>query len=186
MTKNLGTTKLAKDGSRSGVRIGGYFTAECYDKNGNLKWTDKFHNLVTNEGLDGLLDIMFHASTQITTWYCTLVESDTNAAAGMTYAVPTYTESTAYDEATRPEYEEAASSSQSITNSANKATFTISGTKTMYGASIVGGGTSATTKGNTDGGGTLFCYAKFSSSKSVVDDDVINLTYTLGAADDAA
>lgn len=169
--------------AKSGAKFRGEFVAECYRK-GKLIWSEKAHNIITNEGLDAILDIMLHGSTQITTWYCTLVESDTAPAAGMTYATPTYTESTSYDEATRPEYEEAAASSQSTTNSANKATFTISATKTMYGASLVGGGSAPTTKGNTAGGGTLFCYAKFSSSRGVVDDDIINLTYTVDAADD--
>lgn len=166
------------------AKLGGKFIFECRDKNGRLKWQEEAHNIITNEGLDALLDIMLHGSTQITTWYCVIVESDTNPAAGMTYATPTYTESIAYDEATRPEYEEAAASSQSITNSANKAQFTMNATKTIYGAALVGGGASASTKGNTDGGGTLFCYAKLGSSRSVVDDDVLNLTYTVSAADD--
>jgi len=183
-----------------GVKFRGRFDVECYrwhDENGKrfrnskgqfqrrLMWEEHTHNVVTDEGQDAILNIMFHAATQITTWYCCLVETDTAPSEAMTYAVPSYTESTAYDEATRPEYNEAASSSQSITNSANKATFTISGTKTMYGASLVGGGTEASTKGNTDGGGTLYCYSKFGSPRSVVDDDVINLTYTVTALDDA-
>lgn len=168
---------------KSGARLKGVFEIECYRK-GKLIWKEKTQNIITNEGLDAILDIMLHADTQITTWYCTLVESNTSPAAGMTYAVPTYTESVSYDEATRPEYVEAAASSQSITNSANKAVFTISATKTMYGASIVGGGTDPTVKGNTAGGGTLLCMALFSSSRAVVDDDIINLTYTLSAADD--
>jgi len=33
-------------------------------------------NLVTNEGLNANLDIMFHASTQITTWYIFPFEDD--------------------------------------------------------------------------------------------------------------
>lgn len=165
------------------VKLGGRFVVECF-RGGVLLWKEDVHNLVTNQGLNHILDAVLHGSTQITTWYCCLIESDTNAAAGMTYAVPVYTESTAYDEATRPAYVEAAASSQSITNSANKAVFTISGTKTMYGASLVGGGTGGNTKGDAAGGGTLLCYAKFGSSRSVVDDDVINLTYTLSAADD--
>jgi len=165
------------------ARLRGKFHLECYDKHGTLKWVEDCHNLVTNEGLDALLNIMFHGSTQITTWYCALVESDTAAAAGMTYAVPVYTECTAYDELTRPEYEAAAASSQSITNSANEATFTISDTKTLYGAAIVGGGTDGNTKGDTAGGGTLYCYSKFTASRSAVDDDVLNLTYTLSVDD---
>ena len=141
-------------------------------------------DLVVNEGLDAILDIMFHAATQITTWYCVISETDTSPAAAMTYAVPSFTEWQAYDEATRPEYVEAAASSQSITNSANKAVFTASDTKTLYGAGLIGGGSAATTKGNTAGGGTLFDYGEFAASQPVVDDNVVNLTITISAADD--
>jgi hypothetical protein len=169
--------------TRSGAKFRGKFLTECY-RDGKLIWVDETQNIITNEGLNAILNIMLHATTQITTWYCTLVESDTTPAAGMTYAVPVYTESVAYDETTRPEYVEAASTAQSTTNSANKAVFTINATKTMYGASLVGGGSAPSTKGNTAGGGTLLCYAKFSASRAVIDDDVINLTYTITSADD--
>jgi hypothetical protein len=161
----------------------GHFVAECY-RDGKLIWTEETDNIVTNEGLNSILGVYFHADTQISAWYCVLSETNTAPAAAMTYAVPSFTETTAYDEATRPAYTEAAASGQSITNSANKAVFTISGTKTMYGAALVGGGTDANTKGDTAGGGTLACYALFSSSRAVVDNDVINLTYTISAADD--
>lgn len=33
------------------VGLGGVFTITCYDKDGNFKWEDTFHNLVVNEGL---------------------------------------------------------------------------------------------------------------------------------------
>ena len=171
---------------RSGARIGGYFDVVCKGPDGKVKWHEVAHNLVTNQGLDHILDVILHAATQITTWYVALFEDNHTVAAGDTYAVPGYTECTAYDEGTRQEYEEAASSSQSVTNSANKATFTMSATKTIYGAALVGGGTEGSTKGNTDGGGTLLCAAQFSSSKSVEDDDTLEVTYTISAADDGA
>jgi hypothetical protein len=141
------------------------------------------HNLITTEGLNRLQDVMFHGTTQTATWYCCLVETDTAPAAAMTYDVPVYTESTSYDEATRPEYNEAASAAGVTTNSANKAVFTISATKTMYGASLV----SINTKGDHTGGANnvLYCYAKFTASRAVVDNDVINLTYQTSSADDA-
>jgi hypothetical protein len=141
------------------------------------------HNLVTNEGLDAWLDIMLHAATQITTWYVGLVESNTTPAAAMTYAVPTFTESSAYSEGTRQEYVEAAASSQSTTNSASKATFSINATKTIYGAALFGGGSAATTKGDVAGGGTLLNYSKFSASKSVVSGDSVEVTVTFNMAD---
>jgi len=168
------------------AKFGGVFDVECFDKHGNLKWQERAHNIITNEGLDHILDTELHGATAITAWYCALVETDTTAAATQTYATPIYTESTSYDETQRPAYDEAAASSQVITNSANKAAFTISDTKTMYGAALVGGGSAALTKADAAGGGTLLCYAKFTSSRAVVDDDVINLTYSISAADDAA
>lgn len=141
-------------------------------------------NIVVNEGLNADLDVMFHAATQITTWYCVIAETNTSPAAGMTYAVPVYTEWAAYDETTRPAYVEAAASGQSITNSANKGVFTANATKTLYGAGLVGGGSTPGTKSDAAGGGTLFNFGLFGASQPVVDDNVVNLTVTISAADD--
>ena len=166
------------------VKVGGIFKVEIYDKmHGNLISQSYAKNAVSDEGLDAILDIMLHAATQITTWYCLLFEDDVTPDGDTTYAVPVFTESTAYDEATRPEYEEAAASSQSTTNSANKATFTASDTKTFYGAAIVGGGTDGNTKDDQAGGGTLLCAGKFDTAQPVIDGNVVNLTYTISAAD---
>ena len=163
--------------------VGGVFIIECYDRFGNFKWIEKTHNIVTNQGLDFLLNVLLHRSTQIDPWYCVLVETNTTATSAMTYAAPVYTETTAYSEVTRPEYAEAAASSQSITNSASKAAFTMNATKTLYGASLVGGGTDPTVKGNILGGGTLLCYAKFGASRVAESADIVYLTYTFSAAD---
>lgn len=165
------------------LKINGLFDIVVRDKFGRIKDVERCPNIVTDEGLDAILDIMLHADTQITAWFVLIVETDTAEAAGMTYAVPVFTESTAYDEATRPAYVEAAASGQSITNSASPADFTINATKTIYGAALVGGGTDADTKGNTAGGGTLLCYSKFGASKAVEDDDTLQVTYTISAAD---
>jgi len=173
-----------KNSKRSGAKFKGIFELEVFDKNsGKLLSKTKTENIITDEGLDALLNILLHGSTQIATWYCVLFENDFTPDGDETYAVPGYTECTAYDEATRPEYNEGASSGQSVTNSANKAVFTMSDTKTLYGAALVGGGASASTKGNTDGGGTLLCAGKFGSAQPVIDDNVVNLTYTITAAD---
>jgi hypothetical protein len=173
---------------KSGAFFGSVWDWECYDKNGNLKWTDRTHNTVMQPGLMNLLNCMFHGQIPPTTWYTTLFESDTAMTAGTaTYAAPGYTESTSYDELVRQEFTEATATTAgtcSITNSANKATFTISGTKTIYGAALVGGtcGTWAAVKNDTTAGGAiLFCASKFSIAKSVVDDDVIKLTVTVNA-----
>ena len=145
------------------------------------KW--EYDNVCTDEGLDHMLDSTFDSATQITAWYVEIFEDDVTPDGDTTYAVPVYTPSTAYDEGTRPEYVAAAAASQVTTNVASKAVFTISGTKTIYGASLVGGGSAATTKGNVGGGGTLFSGSKFGASKNVVDDDVLNVTIAITLAD---
>lgn len=141
-------------------------------------------NVCTDEGLNAMLNIMFHDATKISTWYLLLFSTDTTPSGSTTYATPVFTEiTTKIDEANRPAYNEAAASSKTITNSANKATFTFNNSETVYGAALVGGGTDATTKGDTAGGGTLFCAAKFVSSKSVVSTDVLLITCSITLAD---
>lgn len=136
------------------------------------------HNLVVNEGLNALNDIMFHGSTQITTWYLGLFEGNYTPVATVTAATisSAATETTAYTSSTRPEYVEAASSSQVTTNSANRASFVFNAAKTIYGAFMV----SSPTKSGT--GGTLFSASRFSSSKSVESGDELLLTYAFTAS----
>lgn len=142
------------------------------------QWAD--HNIMTDQGLTYLLDCGLSGATQITAWKVVLSESDTSAAAGMTYATPTFTEVNAdVDEAARVAWTEGGVSSKVITNSANKASFTFNASSTIYAAGLVGGGTGAATKANTDGGGTLLSYSKFTASKAVVDDDVLKVTVTI-------
>lgn len=135
-------------------------------------------NLVVNEGLNALNDIMFHGSTQITTWYLGLFEGNYTPVATVTAATITSasTETTAYTSATRPEYVEAASSSQVTTNAASRGSFVFNASKTIYGAFLV----SSSTKSGT--GGTLFSASRFSSSKSVESGDELLLTYAFTAS----
>lgn len=175
--------KMGRGKPTARTKIGGRFVAECFGKDGKLKWRDFSQNIITSEGLDSILGVCLNNDTQIATWYVCMSETDTAPAAGLTYAVPSYTETEAYAEGNRPTYQDDAVSGQAVTNS-SKAQFTINATKSMWGASLVGGGTDGNTKGDTAGGGSLLCYALFSSPRAVVSDDVINIQYTLSAADD--
>ena len=134
-----------------------------------------YHNIVTLQGKNKLNDIMFHGDTQITTWYVLIFSTNTTCVNTMTYAVPVFTESTVYDEATRPAYVEAASSSQITTNTASRAVFTMNDTATIYGCALVGGGTDPTVKANTAGGGCLYSASLFSAAKSVVATNVLSV-----------
>lgn len=162
------------------VKVGGVFGIEILDKDGNVKYPyEEFENIVVNEGLDHILNTVLHNGTQVSTWYVGLFKGNytplaTDTAANITSNA---TEATEYDETTRVEYNEAASSSQSVTNSANKATFTMNSSITVYGAFLV----STSTKSGTTG--TLLAASRFTSARSVVATDQILLTYTFSAAD---
>lgn len=161
----------------SNLHVGGKFVGQ-HVRNGEV--IDEFEddNLVVNEGLDSLLGVMFNGATQMATWYLGLFEGNYTPVATVTAATidSASTECDAYDEATRPEYQEATPASQSITNSANRATFTFNATKTIYGAFLISNNTKSGTTG------TLFSAARFSTAKSVESSDQLLLTYTLSAA----
>ena len=146
------------------------------------RWTEK--NICTNEGLEHALGVAFSGVTQVTDWHIGIYNTNTTPASNMTYGTPVFTESTNYSEATRPVWTEAGVSSKSITNSASKASFTMATSETIYGAALIGGGSAATTKGDSAGGGVLYNVSDFSGgSKSVASDDVLKVTVTLTIAD---
>ena len=171
--------------NKSGAKFIGKWEIEVFDNAKDMKLISKSecHNIVTDEGLDRILDVVLHGTTQNVTWYCLLFEDDYTPDGDENYDVPEFTECTAYDLGTRPEYEEAASSSQSVTNSANKAEFVMSDTKTLYGAALV----SLNTKGDHTQGAdnVLLCLGTFAAAQPVIADNVVNLTYTVTAVDDA-
>ncbi len=182
---------------KSGLKLVGKFTMRCYSNPTtawgwlklsvfgirNLKWEVETHNLITNEGLDHALNVILNVDTQIDPWYVLLFNTNTTPLATFTYATPVFTESANYDEVTRQAYVEAAASSQSITNSANRAVLTMNATETIYGAALV---SDSTKDDQVAAGAILFCAALFSNAKSVNDDDTLEVTYTVGAADDGA
>jgi len=163
---------------RAKVLLGGVFTHELY-RGGELIDVQSDSNTVVNEGLNHILNVVFHGGTQVPTWYIGLFEGNytpqpTDTAANI---ATNATESTAYSETARPTWTEAAAASQQITNSASKATFTINATKTIYGAFLI----SNSTKSGTTG--TLAAASKFAASRAVVSADQLLITYTLTAAD---
>lgn len=161
----------------SKLLVGGVFQGQII-RDGKVIDEFEDHNLVVNEGLNALLNIMFNGATQITTWYLGIFEGNYTPVATVTAATITSasTESTAYTSSTRPEYTEAAASSQSITNSASRASFVFNATKTIYGAFLVSNSTKSSTSG------TLFSAARFSTAKAVDSGDELLLTYTFNAS----
>ena len=153
------------------TKVGGVFEFELV-RDGKVidKWQD--HNLVVNEGLNDLLQVYLGNGTQKATWYVGLFEGNYTPVATLMAATvaSAATECVAYDAGTRPEWFEAAAASQQITNTASKASFTINATKTVYGAFLV----SSNTKGGTTG--VLFAASRFSTARSLIDDDQLLVT----------
>ncbi len=157
----------------------GIWSMRCF-RDGELIWEENWKNLITTAGLNYQIDTTLSAGTQITTWYIGLVNgSSPTFAAGDTMASHSgWTEQQSYDESTRVAFVDAGPSSGAVTNSASVAVFTISATVTVGGAFLV----SNSTKGGTTG--TLYAAGALSPTRSVIDNDVLQVSATFSVADD--
>lgn len=160
------------------VGLGGVFTATCYDKDGNLKWTEDFPNLVVNEGLQFINQQVFLGANYTASWYMGLVNTGAvyNAANTMSAHV-TWTENTDYLQSTRPliVFTTPTTANPSVATS-DIVTFTISANATIAGAFI----TTSNTKAGTTG--TLLSAGNFTvGDRGLVSGDTLNVTYTFSA-----
>lgn len=188
LAKQIRNNKYEKtDGSEiylpgANVFIGGVFE-HWITRNGEDLDHAIDKNMVVNEGLDHILDVAFSGGSQITTWYVginktahTVVATDvasTYAGSGVADEVST----SEVDETVRQTWTEAGVSSQSITNSASPASYTASGALNVNGAFLI---SNNTLEGLT---GTLAAASKFTSTRSLIATDVLNITYQLDIAD---
>ena len=161
------------------VKAGGIFIAQCYDRDGNLKWESKSPNLVVNQGLQDMNSKYFLGSGYTATWYVGIygAAASNNPAAGDTAASHAgWTEVTDYSQANRPTAVFATPSLADpsvITNAASTATFSITSTVTVGGAFLI----SNNTKGGTSG--ILFSASDFQSpgDRAMVSGDTLQVTY---------
>ena len=154
-----------------------HYIVECIGPDGKLKWTNDFDNLVTNEGLDDNLDKYLKGSTYTAAFYVGLTDGTPTVNAADTMSSHAgWTEVTDYSESTREALVLGTVASQSVDNSASKASYSINATATVGGAFI----TTVSTKGGTTG--TLYGVGAFSGDKSVDNGDTLNVTVTCTAA----
>jgi hypothetical protein len=155
---------------------GGIYFVECVGADGQLKWTDTFHNLVMNEGVQSMNTQYFRGATYTAALFLGLVTgpgSGTTFAAADTLASHAWTENTAYTGARKAvTFGTATTASPSvISNSALPSSFTMNATATIAGAFLctVSSGTS----------GVLFSAGDFTGGDKFVDSgDTLNVTYT--------
>jgi hypothetical protein len=140
-------------------------------------WRDEFKNIVVNQGLNDLLDVTLSGATQDTTWFVGLTDGTPTVAAGDTLASHAgWVEVTAYDETNRVAWVDAGASSQSISNAASPAVFTINANGTVIGGAFLAGV-------NTGTSGRLYAAGAFSGGdKTLADNDTLDVTATFTAA----
>lgn len=172
----------------SGMEFRHQYRIVCRDAQGNVKWEELRKNIVVTEGLNDVLTKYFKGAGYTATWFVLMVDNagftafaagDTAAKITLVANPPTtngWQEFNEYDEANRPTLTLGTASAGSIDNSASVATFTINASGTLKGVGIV----SSNTIGGTTG--VLHSEVAFSSTRAVVDNDVIEVTATLTCA----
>jgi hypothetical protein len=154
----------------------GYFTFECFDKDGNLKWREERHNMVVNVGIQYMAGTALTSTTQITAWYVGLI----GPGSGNTYARTDtlashsgWTEVTPYS-GNRPAitFVAATNANPSVVTNSTAVSYSINATQTVGGAFLCSAASGTT--------GTLFSESNFQSpgDRSVVSGDTLNVTYT--------
>lgn len=165
----------------------GIFTLEHW-RNGKLLSSHEIKNGVTNEGKDFILDVMFHGTTAAPTWWLGLIDLAGYSALADADDYDNINGTNGWDEfddygtTDRIVWNEAAASAQSITNSANVATFNITATGTVKGVFLVGLGANADKQNDHAADGKLWATALLSGGDvSVLNSDQLKITYTVNA-----
>jgi hypothetical protein len=169
---------IANRTASESVGAGGVFTATCVGPDGQVKWTDTFHNLVVNEGLVSMNTSYFKGSGYTAAFFLGLVSgatSPTYAAgntiashAGWTELVP----GTAYT-GNRP----AVTFGTSTSANPSVITSTAVSYAMLVNSTVVAGAFLCTVASGTSG--TLFSAGSFTGgNKSVDSGDTLNVTYS--------
>ena len=173
-----------------GMGVEGHYYVECRDADGNLKWEEKFPNLVVAVGKQLMLDTLLRTSGTYTTVgpFLGLINNSTTFAATDTMASKSWTELTTYTvggSAVRGTAVFAASTSSGstpsnvTTSTATAITYTMTGSATVYGCFLVTGSGAVSTLSST--AGTLYSEGNFGTSKTVTSGDTVSVTYSTTA-----
>ena len=198
MAQSAGVVVVRANQPKDEISAKGRFTVEHW-RDGEKIGEYAMPNAITDEGRSKLLDVMFHGSAAITTWYMGLVDSTsyTAQAAGDGYTQLAsangwrentyYTDTNNSDNAgTRPVWgagSPGVTSHLATTTNATVAIFTVTsgGSGTVKGL-FIAGGTSAQTKSDVASGNVLWSAALFTSGDvAVLSGDQLKVTYSVSA-----
>lgn len=168
----------ANRGGTESVAAGGVFTVTCTGADGQVKWTDTFHNLVVNEGLQDMNEKYFKSVGYTAAFYLGLVTgpgASNTYAAGNTLATHAgWTENTNYSGTRKAvTFGSATLADPSVIgNSASPASFSITSN-----AQVIAGALLCTVASGTSG--ILFSVGNFTGGDKTVDSgDTLSVTYT--------
>jgi hypothetical protein len=183
-SKAIDSVSAALTANRNGAErggAGGVFTVTCVGADGQEKWSDTFHNLVVNEGLQDMNSKYFKAAGYDAGWFLGLVAGP---GAGNTYAAtdtlatnPGWNElapTTAYSGNRKTvTFGTATTADPSvISNSAAPSSFGM-----LINGTVVAGALLASVSSGTSG--ILFSVGSFTGGDKTVDNgDTLNVTYT--------
>jgi hypothetical protein len=173
-----------------GMGVEGFYHVECRDAEGNLKWVEKFPNLVVAVGKQLMLDTLLKGSSySVVGPYLGLIGNSTTYAAADTMTSKTWTEFVNYTvggSAVRGTAVFGSANSSGLTpsnvttSSATAITYTITGAGgTVYGCFLVTGSGASSTLSNT--GGTLYSEGNFTTAKTTTAGDTVSVTYSTTA-----
>jgi len=145
---------------------------ECFDKDGNFRWTEEFDNIVVTAGLNKYLDATLKTGLATPLWYVGLKSTGTPDAADTMASHGTWTETTDTftASATRPAWTPGTISAGSVSNTASKASFTIDSAGDVYGVFLCDSATGTS--------GVLLGVGDFTAPRPVLVADTLLVTVT--------
>jgi hypothetical protein len=158
------------------AKLTAFWTIECRDAAGRLRWKEEYKNLITTEGLNLLLTRSFKTVPADVNWYVGLKGAGTVAAGDTMASHAGWAEVTGYAESTRPAFTPGTVASGAVSNSASKAAFTANASVTAAGAFLA----TNSTKGGTTG--SLYGVGNFTTSRALESGDTLSVQVDLSAA----
>jgi len=145
-----------------------HYQIECRGKDGRVKWTEDFWNVVTTQGKNDLLDKYFAGSTYTAAWFLGLKGTGTAVAGDTAASHAGWAEVNPYA-GNRPALTWNAAAAGS--KAANQLSYTINASATVAGAFVQSVNTGTT--------GILYSAGDFAAPRSVVSGDTLNVTLTV-------
>lgn len=151
------------------VKISQNYHVDCFAPDGTLKWSDDIENLVVTEGRNKYLDAALKTGLASPAWYVGLKGTGTVVAGDTLASHAGWSEINPYT-GDRPAWTPGTIASGSVDNSASKASFSITGTSTVYGCFLASAASGTT--------GTLLGAGDFGTPKAVESGDTLSVTVT--------